>query len=157
MERFTDIQRKVIQAYGIKINEHSTCSGRMHAHVKTRTICKWKPKNSFKATFDLLHEIGHIMTTTATMRRAEEEYYATVWAIDECRRQGLEVPFKVPDSILFAYQRYIITEMARGMRRGGRGYDDLNLYKYIGQNVTLNDLYVMCDDRWKAFIGEFHY
>lgn len=153
--KFIEIQKKVISDYGIKINENSTCRERMHAHIKDRSICKWVPKNSFRATFDLFHEIGHIMTTKAGMRRAEEEYYATVWAIDRCNEFGLEVDYKVPDSVLFTYQRYIISEIARGMRRGGRGYDDLNLYKYCGKNVSLQELYDMCDERWKKFIGPF--
>lgn len=111
-----EIQQEVINRYGIIINEHSTCRRRMHAHVKTRTICKWIPKSSLEATFDLFHEIGHIETTTSTMRRCESEYYATVWALERFKEYGLTLPakrFKV-------YQDYIWRELDRGLRRHGQ-------------------------------------
>ena len=120
---FTDIQREVISRYRITISERSDCWGRMHAHVKARRICKWHPKNSIQATFDLLHEIGHIETTTGSMRRAESEYYATAWAIERCREFGLVIPQKTRDQ----YQRYIDMELSRGLRRGGSGYGNLTL------------------------------
>lgn len=43
---YKEIQNEVINKYRIKIEEHSTCWGRMHAHVKERKICKWHQKNS---------------------------------------------------------------------------------------------------------------
>lgn len=115
---FKDIQNEVISDYRIKINEHSKCWMRMHAHVKTRTVCKWHQKNSIRATFDLFHEIGHIETTKAGMRRCESEFYATEWAIERCMEYGLEIP----DKIIEDYQEYIDEELARGIRRGGRNY-----------------------------------
>lgn len=117
--RYTAIQNEVISKYRIKLDEYSTCWGRTHAHVKERRICKWHPKNSIASTFDLLHEIGHIETTKSNMRRCEEEYYATQWAIDKCKEYGLTIP----DNIIKLYQDYIDRELARGQRRHGSGYD----------------------------------
>lgn len=120
---YIDIQNEVIQKYRITICTDSNCWKRMHAHIRERRICKWKQTNSAVATFDLFHEIGHIETTKASMRRAEAEYYATMWAIDKFREYGLEVPQKQIDR----YQRYIDMERDRGIRRGGKAYAELKL------------------------------
>lgn len=121
-----DIQNAVIEKYSIDICDGSKCKNdwrRTHAHVKQRRVCKWMQKNSVQSTFTLLHEIGHIMTHKSTMRRAEQEYYATVWAIEECDRLGIELPQKIIDE----YQKYIDREKDRGIRRGGTGYAELKL------------------------------
>ena len=112
------IQNEVIKEYRVKINAESTCWRRVHAHVKERKVCKWKRANSILSTFTLFHEIGHIETTTGSMRRCESEYYATVWALEKCAEYGLEVPAYLIDK----YQKYIYMELDRGIRRGGRGY-----------------------------------
>ena len=124
-QKFIATQNDAILKYRVHICTDSTCWGRMHAHVRQRKICKWKPTNSIQATFDLLHEIGHIETTKSGMRRAEEEYYATVWAMDRCKEYGLDIP----DKTINLYQRYIDMEVARGKRRGGTGYGDMQLKK----------------------------
>lgn len=121
--RYTKIQNEVISKYRIILDENSSCRGRTHAHIRERRICKWHPKNSIASTFDLLHEIGHIETTTSNMRRCEEEYYATQWAIDRCKEYGLTIP----DNIIKVYQDYINQELSRGVRRHGFGYDVENL------------------------------
>ena len=123
-----EIQDEVIKKYRIKLNEHSDCWGRMHAHVKQRMICKWKQTNSIRATFDLLHEVGHIETTKSWMRRAESEYYATMWAIYRCREYGI----KIPKKLFNLYQKYIDMEIDRGIRRGGSGYSELKLPMLTG-------------------------
>ena len=115
--KFATAQQAAIKEYRITINECSTCWGRMHAHPKKRMVCKWHQKNSIQATFDLFHEIGHIMTHHGDMRRCESEYHATVWAINECKRHGLEIP----ERILTEYQDYIFEERARGIRRHASG------------------------------------
>lgn len=115
-----EIQQDVIARYNINICDDSKCWRRMHAHVKSRKICKWYPKASIRATFDLLHEIGHIETTTGKMRRCEAEYYATVWAIERAHEYG--IAGKITDKIKELYQWYIWEELARGLRRGGKGY-----------------------------------
>lgn len=125
--KYTEIQNEVIAKYRIDICDGTKCGNadwhRTHAHVKERRVCKWKRANSIASTFTLLHEIGHVETTKSNMRRAESEYYATMWAIRECESYGIHVP----ESILNAYQKYIDMEIARGKRRGGTCYGDLKL------------------------------
>lgn len=123
---YINIQNEVISKYKIDICDGTKCKNdwrRTHAHVKERRVCKWKQANSVQSTFTLFHEIGHIMTTKSTMRRAESEYYATVWAMEEMKKYGLEVPQKTIDE----YQEYIDMEIDRGIRRGGSGYGKLKL------------------------------
>ena len=118
-----DIQNEVIKRYRITISDGKGCWRRMHAHIKERKVCKWKPKSSLRATFDLFHEIGHIETKKSTMRRAESEYYATVWAIERFKEYHLDIPRK----IIEIYQDYIDRELRRGLRRGGSDYAELKL------------------------------
>lgn len=118
-----DIQNEVITKYRIDLCDGTKCKNdwtRMHAHPKERRVCKWKPANSAETTFHLFHEIGHIETTTSTMRRCESEYFATVWAIDRMREYGLLG--KISDKLKNLYQRYIYNELDRGIRRGGKNY-----------------------------------
>lgn len=124
---YKDIQNEVVKKYRVDLCDGTRCKdgdwSRTHAHVKKRRVCKWKQANSIQSTFTLFHEIGHIETTKAGMRRAEEEYYATVWAIEKCKEYGIEVPEK----IIHEYQWYIDDEKERGLRRGGKGYAELKL------------------------------
>lgn len=121
------IQAEVIAKYRIDICDGTKCKNdwrRTHAHVKQRRVCKWRQANSVHSTFTLLHEVGHIETTKSWMRRAEEEYYATVWAIERCKEYGLTVPYATRK----LYQDYIDREKDRGQRRGGTGYGDFTLH-----------------------------
>lgn len=124
--KFIMMQNEIIRRYHIDMCDGTRCKDgdwdRTHAHVKQRRICKWKQKNSIQSTFDLLHEIGHIETTTSKMRRCEAEYYATVWALKCCKEFGLAVPQKIIDN----YQDYINMEYDRGIRRGGKLPDKNN-------------------------------
>lgn len=127
---FKEIQDCVIEKYRVDLCDGTKCKNdwrRTHAHVKQRRVCKWVRKNSVQSTFTLLHEVGHIETTKSWMRRAEEEYYATVWALERCREFGINVPKKIID----AYQRYIDMELDRGKRRNGKYY---GTYKLEGGN-----------------------
>ena len=126
-----EIQQDAIGRFRVTIREHSSCYGRMHAHVKTRTVCKWHPKKSIQATFDLFHEIGHIETTKSKMRRCESEYYATVFAIDLCEEYGL----KIPEKTIRRYQEYIFDELDRGIRRGGKNYPTREQMLLKGMNI----------------------
>ena len=120
-KNYFDIQEEVIKAYNIDICNGDKCENdwsRTHAHVKGRRVCKWKKANSIQSTFTLLHEIGHVETTKPKMKRADAEYYATIWAIEKCKEYGLDIPEKTISS----YQDYIDEEVARGKRRGGKGY-----------------------------------
>lgn len=128
--KYIDIQNEVIEKHRVKVSAICVKGSRrrMHSHVKERRVCKWVSKNSIASTFDLFHEIGHIETTTSKMRRCEEEYFATVWAIEKCHEYGLEIP----DTIIRDYQRYIDMERDRGVRRGGKHYpslEELKLHK----------------------------
>lgn len=127
------IQQEVIKKYKIVIISNSNCKTRMHAHCDgTRRICKWIPKNSIQTTFDLFHEVGHIMTYTSKMRRVESEYYATIWAIERFKEYDLEVP----TLLLKKYQNYIDRELSRGLRRGGNNYrDSYNLNEYKSNEI----------------------
>lgn len=139
---YIEIQNEVIRKYRIDICHGEKCQNdwqRTHAHVKLRRVCKWKQINSIQSTFTLFHEIGHIETTKSTMRRAEEEYYATVWAIDRCREYGLEIPEKTIE----IYQNYIDMEIRRGERRGGGDYGDLDLWKYIRGDEDSSSVYAL--------------
>lgn len=124
---YIEIQNAVIKKYRIDLCDGTRCKdgdwSRMHAHPKQRRVCKWKQKNSALATFELFHEIGHIENNHGPMRRAEEEYHATVWAIERCKEYGINVPEKTRKD----YQNYIDREVARGKRRGGAGYGNLTL------------------------------
>lgn len=120
---YTEIQNKVVEEYRVKLDPNSSCWRRTHVHPKSRRICKWCQRNSVQSTFTLLHEIGHIEANDSTMRRAEQEYHATKWAIERCKEYGIVVP----SSIIKEYQDYIDIEVDRGKRRGGRGYEDLKL------------------------------
>ena len=125
---FKQIQDEVIKECRIDICDGTKCKNdwhRTHAHIRQRRVCKWKQANSIQSTFTLFHEIGHIMTTKSSMRRAESEYYATVWAMNKCKEYGLDVPEKT----ISEYQNYIDREVDRGIRRGGTGYAEMNLMK----------------------------
>ena len=123
---YKDIQNEVIKKYRIDICDGTRCKNdwqRTHAHPKQRRVCKWKQANSIQSTFTLLHEVGHIVNNNSKMRRAEEEYFATVWAIEECKKYGIEIPQKLIDE----YQDYIDMTLDRGVRRGGTEYSELKL------------------------------
>ena len=149
--KLTDIQNEVILKYRIKIDEHSKCYSRMHAHVKERRVCKWHQKGSLQCTFELFHEIGHIETNKSWMRRAESEYYATIWAIDRFKEYGLEVPEKT----MHEYQRYILEEVARGKRRGGTGYQEMNIYTYAGINKSIEQFKRELSPAWARLINDW--
>ncbi len=124
--KYLEIQDDVIKQYNIDLCDGEKCKNdwhRTHAHVKERRVCKWKRANSIQSTFALLHEIGHIETTKSSMRRAESEYYATKWAIEQCKKMNLNVP----DKTIELYQEYIDLEKERGIRRGGTKYGPLKL------------------------------
>lgn len=59
---------------------------------------------SSKTLFDIFHEIGHLKTNTFDMETYEQEYKATVWAIEECNRRKIGITRET----MMIYQRYII-------------------------------------------------
>lgn len=134
MGKYTDIQNAIVEKYRIKLDTNSKCWQRTHAHVRERRVCKWKQANSFASTFTLLHEVGHIENHRARDRRAEDEYHATVWAIDRCIKYGLEIP----ENVLKEYQDYIDMEVDRGKRRGGSCYPRMDLKAYYDSAKEFN-------------------
>lgn len=110
---YRELQDSLIKKYRMTINTKSTCRSRMHVHVKKRVICKWEYKNSALATFELLHEIGHCENNDSSMRRCEQEFYATQWAIDRCKELGI----KIDDKTKTKYQNYVWRERQRGINR----------------------------------------
>lgn len=123
MGKFIDIQNEVIEKFRIDLCDGTKCQNdwsRTHAHPKKRRVCKWVQKNSILSTFTLFHEIGHIESNNGKMRRCEQEFHATVWAIEKCKEYGILE--EVPDNIKKRYQDYIYRELERGIRRGGSGY-----------------------------------
>lgn len=132
MISYTAIQDEVVARYRIDLCDGSRCEDgdrqRIHAHPRLRRVCKWKRRESAASTFDLFHEIGHIEGCDSRLRRAEEEYRATCWAIDRFAEYGLAIP----SGTLLRYQRYILLEVSRGLRRHGSGYPKMNLYSYAG-------------------------
>lgn len=110
---YKTLQDSIIREYRMTIETNSKCYGRTHVHVKKRTICKWKQASSLCSTFTLLHEIGHCENNNSSMRRCEQEFYATQWALDKCKEIGLNVT----DDIIKKYQRYINDERQRGINR----------------------------------------
>lgn len=121
---YVEIQNDVIKKYRIDICDGTKCAdgdwSRTHAHVKQRRVCKWKQANSIASTFTLFHEVGHIVNNDSKMRRCEEEFHATQWAIDELKKYG--VLCKVSEKTKTTYQDYINMELDRGLRRGGKNY-----------------------------------
>lgn len=49
-------------------------------------------KPTSRDVFDLLHEIGHLETNKPGMKRCEEEYYATMWAIEKMKKYDFDIP-----------------------------------------------------------------
>lgn len=66
--------------------------------------------------FDLLHEIGHIETNVAGMKRCEEEFYATQWAIKKMKKYDCEIS----DLRKKEFQNYIWKWREIGMKLGGK-------------------------------------
>ena len=101
--------------------------------------------------FDLFHEVGHIETTKLGMRRAEQEYYATCWAIDRYK----EYQLAIPEEVLHIYQRYILYEIAKGKRGGGTGYSEMNIYKYAGIDKSIKQFMKEIEPKWAVCINEW--
>ena len=124
---YIQIQKEAVEKYNMILNPNSTCRERMHVHLRTRMICKWDYTSSLKSTFDLFHEIGHCENNKMSMRVCEKEYYASVWAVYTLL---VDYGIKIDDKTIKAYADYIDDEKARGIRRGGGGYAELDFTNY---------------------------
>ncbi len=66
--------------------------------------------------FAFLHEIGHVITNDSCMKRCQQEYLATQWAIKEAKRIG----FDVPENFIEIYQDYIWKWRDKGIKCGAK-------------------------------------
>ena len=69
-----------------------------------------------RSLFDLLHEIGHLKTNTKGMKRCEEEFYATQWAI----KQMKEYCFDLSPDDKEIFQNYIWQWRETGIKLKGK-------------------------------------
>jgi hypothetical protein len=100
------IQNGIIAEYRNTIHFRPTNEKGAYCYVPERII--YLHTDSFfnptpSSLFDLLHEIGHIMTNKSGMKRCEEEYYATQWAISEMKKYDYMISDKRKDE----FQQYI--------------------------------------------------
>lgn len=79
------------------------------------------PLNEFKnpnsrSLFDFLHEIGHLETNKKGMKRCEEEFYATQWAIKQMKKYNFDINSR--DKEIF--QDYIWNWIETGIKLKGK-------------------------------------
>ena len=109
------IQNELFKKYKNEIEFRFTNESAPYCHVPEKIIylCLDKYFNpTVNSVFDMMHEIGHIKTNLPGMKRCEEEYHATVWAIKEAKKYKLEIPQKRKD----VYQNYIWYWRERGIK-----------------------------------------
>lgn len=90
-----------------------------YCHIPEKAICiplSFREDTDYSDIFDFLHEVGHLKTNTVYMFRCRQEYLATQWAINACKRW--EIPIVKEDR---RYQPYIFKfrrkESFMGLRR----------------------------------------
>lgn len=90
-----------------------------HCFVKEKEIHfpleKFKNPNK-RDIFDMLHEIGHLETNVKGMKRCEEEYYATKWAIEQMKLYKFTL--SKTDQLIF--QNYIWKWRETGLKLKGK-------------------------------------
>ena len=91
-DELKDIQKSILKDFDNDFTLCLTTEERAYCYLETRTI--YINLNDFifptnRSIFDLLHEIGHIKTNTSKMRRFEEEYSATKWAIVQAKKYNI--------------------------------------------------------------------
>lgn len=113
------IQNELYEKYKNEIEFRFTSKSTPYCHVPEKIIYLRLDKffePTENSVFDMLHEIGHIKTNTSKMKRFEEEYYATVWAIKEAKKYKLELSQKRKDE----YQNYIWDWRERSIKLKGK-------------------------------------
>lgn len=97
-----------------------------HCYLKEKEI-HFPIKNfkdpSKREVFDLLHEIGHLKTNKKGMKRCEEEFYATQWAIKQMKKYNFDLNKK--DKEIF--QDYIYKWRETGIKLKGKMPDKESL------------------------------
>lgn len=66
--------------------------------------------------FDLLHEIGHIITNNHSMKRCEEEFYATQWALDNMGKYNVTIG----NERINDFQKYIWKWREQAIKRNAK-------------------------------------
>ena len=90
-----------------------------HCHLKEKEIhfpIKRFVTPKERDVFDMLHEIGHLKTNKKGMKRCEEEYYATEWAIKEMKKYKFDLNQR--DKRIF--QNYIWQWRETGLKLKGK-------------------------------------
>ncbi len=117
---YTALQNRLIVQYDViicdgMIDGHKCQNERYSAHrcayhngSENRRIRNWKQENTVLSTFVLLHEIGHLQEHYEY--RVEDEYEATVWAMEMCRELHIPIDRKTLSKkqidIIRWYDRY---------------------------------------------------
>ena len=92
MTKLKCIQTKILKDFENDFTLCLTTEDRAYCYLDSKKI--YINLNDFiyptyRSLFDLLHEIGHIKTNTNRMRRFEEEYFATEWAIVQAKKYNI--------------------------------------------------------------------
>lgn len=99
-----------------------------YSHIKERqvvmSLINWVTPTEWSA-FAFLHEVGHVVTNTTKMKRYEQEFLATQWAIDKAKEFG----FKVSKSTQNTYQNYIWDWRDRSIKLKGKNVASRNSLK----------------------------
>lgn len=114
----SEIQNEIINKYKDVIDLRVTTE-EAHCYVPEKIVYINGSKFLYptnESIFDFLHEIGHIMTNTKKMKRCEEEFYATQWAIKEIKKYGLEISTKRKSE----FQNYVWAWRETGMKLKGK-------------------------------------
>lgn len=111
-----DYHHQIYMKYHTEMWIHSgTKEDDFYSHIVEKEVVippsTWQHPTEW-SIFALLHEIGHIMTNTTKMKRYEQEYLATQWALDEAKRIG----FKVKRKTIKTYQEYIFDWRERSIK-----------------------------------------
>ena len=119
------IQTKILNDFQNDFTLCFTSEERAYCYLQTKRI--YINLNDFlnptyRSLFDLLHEIGHIKTNTNKMRRFEEEYYATVWAISKYKKYNI----KLSSSDKRDFDKYIIKLAETCRKRKGKNIPNNN-------------------------------
>ena len=123
MKTLSEIQYNIINQYKSTI-DFRVCSNEVaYCYVPEKIVYIYNRNllyPSVESLFDLLHEIGHIMTNTSKMKRCEEEYYATQWAMKEIKSYDLNLPEKRKQE----FQDYIYKWRETGIKLNGKNMPD---------------------------------
>ena len=115
----SEIQNEILNKYKNVIDFRVSNDQIACCYIKEKIVYIYQknwlnPTN--EALFDLLHEIGHILTNTSKMKRCEQEFYATQWAIEELRKYNIKLNKKRKDE----FQQYIWKWRETGIKLKGK-------------------------------------